>query len=94
MDPDVQLLEPLEDRPTQPVDGASVHQIERNQGGVLARGGEDGVVQLLQAALGARGGDDVGAGLGQGQGALMADAARGADDQGDAAGKGEFGHGA
>ena len=68
-----------------------------DQAGVLAGGGEDLVVQLLQGALGARGGDDVGAGLGQGQGGFAADAARGADDQGDAVGEGEgsvFGHGA
>ncbi|MNE26112.1 hypothetical protein D3C80_1194630 [compost metagenome] len=62
---------------------------------MLAGGGEDLVVQLLQGALGARGGDDVGAGLGQGQGGLIADAAGGADDQGDAVGEGKgsvFGH--
>ncbi|MNJ62313.1 hypothetical protein D3C77_581510 [compost metagenome] len=95
LDPDVQLAEAFEEGAAQAVDGAAVDQVERDQGGVLAGGGEDGVVQLFQTALGAGGGDDVGAGLGQGQGGLIADAAGGADDQGDAVGEGKgsvFGH--
>ena len=83
MDPDVQLPEPFENRAAQPVDGAPVHQIERDQGRVAARGGEDGVVQFLQPALCAGGGDDMRPSLGQRQRALIADAARCADDEGD-----------
>jgi hypothetical protein len=86
--------EPFEDGAAQPVDGPPVHQIERDQGRVAARGGEDGVVQLFQPALRAGGGDDVRPGLGQRQGALIADAARGADDEGDTVVQGQgVGHG-
>ena len=60
---------------------------------MAAGGGEDGVVQFFQTALGARRRDDVGAGLGQGQGALITDAARGADHEGDTVVQGKFGHG-
>ena len=83
VDPDVQLLEPFEDGPAQSVDSAAVDQVERNQGRVLAGGGEDGVVQFLKPALRPRCSDHMGAGLRQGQGALIADAARGPDDEGD-----------
>ena len=56
-------------------------------------GGEDGVVQLFQTALRARRRNDVGASLGQSQGALITDAARCADDEGDTVFQGKFGHG-
>ena len=74
----------------QPVDGPAVDQIERDQGGVFAGGGEDGVVQLLQPALRPPGGDHMRAGLRQRQGALVADAARSPDDEGDAVFEGKL----
>ena len=57
-------------------------------------GGEDGVVQFLQTALRAGGGDDVGASLGQRERAFITDAARGADDKGDTVVQRKIGHGA
>src|SRR5690606_13593928 len=94
VDPDVELAEAFEDGAAQTVDAAAVDQVEGHQGRVLARGGENGVVQLFERTLGAAGGDDVGAGLRQGEGGFIADAARGADDEGDTVFEGKLGHGA
>jgi hypothetical protein len=71
----------------QVVQAVGLAQVQRDQGGVLAGGLQDRVVQGLERALGAGRGDDVGAGLGQAQGDRLADAARGAGDEGDAAGQ-------
>ncbi|KAK0339342.1 hypothetical protein LTR94_034918, partial [Friedmanniomyces endolithicus] len=51
LNPDVQLAEALEQGAAQAVDGAAVHQVEWDEAGVLAGGGEDLVVQLFQGAL-------------------------------------------
>ena len=83
LDPDVQFLEPFEDRAAQPVDPAPVDQVERDEGRVFARRGEDGVVQFLKPALCPGCSHHVRASLGQGEGALVADPARGPDDEGD-----------
>ena len=61
-------LEPLEEGAAQPVNGAVLGQVEGGEGGVFARRLENRVVELFQTALGARGGDDVGAGLSEGYG--------------------------
>ncbi len=89
MDEDVQALETLVDGQAQGVDVVTLGQVERHQGGRLAGRGLDLVVQLFQRALAAANGDDVGAGLGERQGAGAANAASGAGDQGDAAVEGK-----
>jgi hypothetical protein len=83
-----QSVEPapaLEDLAAELVDPVAVSDVERDQGGVLARGREHRIVQRLEPALGARGGDQMGARLGQPQGDGAADPAAGAGDQGDPA---------
>jgi hypothetical protein len=89
VDQDVQALEALVNGEAQCVDIAALGQIQRDQGGRLARGGLDLVVQFFQRALIAAGGDHVGSGFGERQGAGAADAAGGAGDQCDAAVEGE-----
>ena len=67
------------------VQTVSLAQVQRYEGGVLARRGEDAVVQGFERALGASEGHDMRAGFRQAQGDGRADAARRAGDQGDTA---------
>ena len=73
------------DDPAEAVDGREVGHVEGHQGGRLAAGGADRVVDLLEAAHGARHQHDLGALAGEAPGHGGADAPRGAANDRDAA---------
>lgn len=83
---DVEALPALVDARAQAVDGVVVGEIEGHEGGGAADV-PDGVVEFFECALRAGGRDDVGTGLGQGEGGGATDAARGTGDDGKTAGK-------
>ena len=62
---DVKLAEAVVKRGAQPIQAVAVLDVEGDQGGVDAGSIEYRVIQLLQPALGASGGDDVCSGLRQ-----------------------------
>jgi hypothetical protein len=66
---------------TQRVESRRLGQIKGRQRGAPARLGEDLVVKGLQRALGSGGRDDMGAGLGESQGACAPNAPRGSGDE-------------
>ena len=80
---DHKAAEALVDGVAQLVEAGAVGDVEGNQGRRLAGSGADGVVQFLEAALGARDGHHMSARDGEGLGAGAADAAAGAGNQSD-----------
>ena len=79
-DEDVELAPALEQRRPELIDLVALAEIELQQRR-LAAARADLVVELLERADGARGDDDVGAVLGEGERDGPADAARGAGDE-------------
>ena len=83
----IELAMTFMQRRAEPRDALEIGEVERHQRGaaaVLA----DLVIELFEAALGPRHGDDVRAGLGQRAGGGIADAARSAGHESDAGGEG------
>ena len=74
-DEDVELLPAFEDRRAQTVNAVDSHATSSGTSVALDADGLDGVIQFFQPALGACGGDDVGAFPGQVNGRLKANAA-------------------
>src|SRR4051812_47341597 len=81
------------ERRAKPGDAFEVGEIERHQRGAAAVAA-DGVVEFLEAALGARHRDHMGACLCQRARGGVADAARGAGDESDTGGEGQGHRGA
>ena len=92
MEQNVQPAEPLVDRQAQLVQTVVLGDVHRDQGGGLAGGGLDLIIEGLKAALGAGHGDNVGASLGEGEGGGVADPPAGAGDEGDAVFERQVGH--
>ena len=64
----IDATETFEQRRRQTIEGITVGDVERDQGGVVTGRGKHLVVELFQAGLGAATGDDLGTGLGQSPG--------------------------
>src|SRR6185369_15550157 len=86
-DENVDLAVAFMQRGAEPRDALEIGEVERHQRGAAAVFA-DLVVEFFQAALRARDGNDMGAGLCQGARGGIADPARGAGDEGDTGGEG------
>src|SRR6266852_6996188 len=87
-DEDVELAVAFMQRRAEPGDTVEVGEVERHQGRAPAIF-PDLVVEFLEAALGSRNGNNLGAGLGQRTRSRIADAARSAGHESDTGGEGK-----